>query len=288
MQKLLLQSIVLGLITCPWALSFANASPQAQSQQFNPPAYRDTAADLQSLLTSSIDAARSNQNVLLDQIVESMRIPNYQEWFEDSEYHSESWAEAYGKQVTSPYFGVSLKCKLHRLAEESGFVTARRINDGGNRPGGFEDGWLRNQKRPFNAYLAEWRSKGTAGNSRPHRIGYFIYAEGGFRWYSLIRQPAFLLPGGWMPLKAPQPVYPYPLDGHHPCGFVHLSFLISDNGSLKRVKVISKSDSTTDRALIQSAVTALRHWKLFLNPRATSASREIDDLRVRVAPTEAY
>lgn len=288
MQKSVPKSIVLGLLTCWSSLAFASAPPQAQSQPFNPSAYRDTASDLERLLTTSLDAVRSHQNDLLDQIVESLRIPNYQEWFAASEYHSESWAEAYGKQVASPHFGVSLKCELHRLAEEHGVIAARRINQGGNEPGGFEDGWLRGQKQPFSAYVAVWRDSQMAGVSRPQWIGFFIYVDGAFRWYSLMRKPAFDLPPGWMALDAPLPKYPYPMDGHHPCGFVHLSFVISDNGSVKRVKVISRSDSTSYRALIRSAVTAVRQWKLRLNPRAMSASPEIDDLRVRIAPTEAY
>jgi len=256
--------------------------------QFDPSQYQDTPAGLKQLLFDSIEAARAHENDKLNRIVDSMRIPEYAQWFADSEFHSETWAEAYGKQVASPWFGASLKCRLHEFAERDGTVATLRINDGPNAPHGFEDGWMQNLKKPVNIYHAEWKDRAAVEGTRSDLIGYFVYVDGAFRWYSIIRESAFNLPHGWMPRRAATPKYPYPLDGQHASGVVHLKFVVREDGFVDKVQPIPSFDSTKDQALIKSAVEAVRQWNLMRVPRTESADPNVNDFRIRVAPDEAH
>jgi hypothetical protein len=258
------------------------------SGETGPSQYEDTPAGLRQLLTDSIEVARNHENDKLSQIVDGMRIPDYAQWFADTEYHSESWAEAYGRQVASPQFGASLKSRLHEFSDRDGDVVTVRINDGPNTPHGLEDAWVSNLKRPVNIYRADWMDRVAEGRSRPDQIGYFVYVDGAFRWYSIIRQFVFNLPRGWLLRRGGMPKYPYPGDGRHASGYVHLKFVIRDDGFVDKVKPVPAVDSTKDRAIIESAVKAVRQWNLMRIPGSEPGSTNVDDFRISVAPEEAY
>jgi outer membrane biosynthesis protein TonB len=47
---------------------------------------------------------------------------------------------------------------------------------------------------------------------------------------------------------------------------VHLKFVIRDDGFVDKVKPVPAVDSTKDRAIIESAVKAVRQWNLMSIP----------------------
>jgi TonB family protein len=260
------------------------SSAPAPPAGFDASIYENTSTGLQRLLTDSIAAAKADEAITLDRILDSMRIPDPEKWFATTKYHSESWVEAYAMQAASAHFGVTLKCLFHELGDREGSVTIHKIGDGPVTPGGFDDGWMKNLKQPLDAYLAEWRDR-TAEGAKPDWIGYFVYVGGEFRWYSIIYQTQAMLPRGWMPRRMVMPKFPYPLDGNHASGIVHVKFRIGADGMVDDLKIITSYDSTKDPKLIRAAMDAVRTWNFAPIPKMTADPR-IDDLRIKVRPSD--
>jgi TonB family protein len=247
----------------------------------------DTKEGLRELLATAISVARQGKNAELDTIVRSLRIPDYMQWFEETEANSESLAEAYRKQVESSNFGVSLKCSLHEYANRTGDVVVRRVNDGPFKPHSFEDSWVNNVlKKPLNIYEATWQDRGIAEGEKGTPIGYFIYTAGSFRWYSITRFGYLDIPRGWKFAQLVEPIYPYPADGQHPGGFVHLKFVILRDGSVSGIKPNGSAVSTTDPKLIRSAIEAVRQWRLIPASTNIPFATQIDDFKVLVSVSE--
>jgi TonB family protein len=197
---------------------------------------------------------------------------------------SESWAEAYGKHISSPHFGTPLKSLFYELATRDGLVAIHKIGDGPVTPRGFDDGWQRNLKQPLDTYLAERRDQ-VGDGAKPDWIGYFVYVGGGFRWYCIIHQTQVMLPRGWMPMRMAMPNFPYPLDGRHTSGIVHVKFAIGADGAVDNLKLITSFDSTKDPKLIRAAMDAVRTWNFAPIPKMT-ADPKIDDLKIQVRPSD--
>jgi TonB family protein len=280
-QRILL--FVATMIFCAGSNGLAQIAAPSGSG-FDATKYEDTSAGLQRLLTDSIAAATEHDSATVDRVLDSMRIPDYNKWFAETKFNSESWAEAYGKHVSSPYFGALLKSLFRELAARDGSVTIHKIGDGPVTPGGFDDGWQRNLKQPLDTYLAEWRDRAGDG-AKPDWIGYFVNVDGGFRWYTIIHQTQAMLPRGWMPRRMAMPTFPYPLDGHHASGIVHVKFAIGADGAVDNLKLITSFDSTKDPKLIRAAMDAVRTWNFAPIPKMT-ADPKIDDLRIRVRPSD--
>jgi len=276
------------------ALAYGTMLCQTSTSVTNPPvlnalptaSYPDSTNGLVSLLQDAISAARIDDATKLNSILKEMEIPDYNRWFAETEWHSESWAEAYGKQVSSPIFGVTIKCSLHEYASRNGEIVVRRLNDSTLQQGGMEYGWIHNLRKPVNIYFASWRDEKIGEEAKPQFIGYFIFVEGAFRWYSIIRESEFNGPQGWIPQHSPTPKYPYPPDGRHPGGFVHLSLVIRKDGTVTDVKPNGAVESSSDRKLIKAAVEAVREWHFLPVSNQSPKETHVDDFRIMVRPRE--
>ena len=152
-------------------------SQEASSPSVSAPVYKNDAGGLRRLLEDAMQAARSGNNAKLVQIVEDMRIPDYDDgWFQKTfgEEKGDSWADPYAAHLEEN--DRQMRDLLTRISRQEGQFTTTK---------GRDSLWAKAAKSPLDVFSAEWKAKG-ASNSK--FVGLFFFVDGKFRWYSGFRR----------------------------------------------------------------------------------------------------
>lgn len=268
---------ILAIFVSMLAAPIERGSSQVPLPQSGNPAtsvaYPDTQEGLRLLLLDAVAAAKHDDEARVDQIVKSLVIPDYKQWFAETLSGSGSWAEAYETQLNSPTFGVYLKCRLHELARRNGTIVVDR------KP----DNELGSNRKPLDVYQAQWRDEGGSPKAEPQWNDHFVWAKGGFRWYSIWHRAVLSnIPLRMILPAAPQ--YPYPVDGRHPGGIVRVSFVVRSDGSVAHVKPNGSPESSTDPKLIRAATDAVKRVRFMPLTQVTPKEVPFVDIGVLVSP----
>lgn len=269
------------LIGPTFAVAFCQPQPASAIQAepaISVAQYPETSEGLSQLLTDAISKAKADDTTQVDQFIKEMEIPDYKHWFAETLNGSGSWSEAYGIETEVPNFGVSLKCGLHEMARRTGKIVVER------KP----DNQIGDNRKPLEVFEASWRDEGGSPTVEPQWRETFVYVDGGFRWYSIIRRAVVSIPPPLRPVWTPTPSYPYKPDGRHPGGIVRLSFVVRSNGTVDEVRPNGSLESTTDPKLIRAAVEAVRDYRFQPPSKDGSIEIRVKDVGFLVRPMEAY
>ena len=174
-------SIAIFLMTIP---DFAQEPLKAAATQTEASrTYLNTSEGLRLFLEDLLEATKSGNQPRTSALIRLTEIPNHETWFHKMypADKAESWIEPYGRDLEANE--QSLKDLLTNLANRSGFVTTRKLQDSGSSDRGLEWAMLHSAKEPFDIYFAGWVN---STGDKPESIGYFIFIDGMFRWDSLI------------------------------------------------------------------------------------------------------
>ena len=164
------------------------ATPQpAHPQEKSPSAYPDNDEGLRQFIQDLLVAIKSGDRGRLATLIKDTELPNYETWFTTTfgEESGKNWADSYGANLVGNE--KSLQELLLQMAQQEGEVFTRKLNGAPQTANGFERGLVDALRQPVNIYFAAWDKREGAPRLRTMRIGYFLFIEGKFRWYSNAR-----------------------------------------------------------------------------------------------------
>lgn len=156
------------------------------------------------------------------------------------------------------------------FAQADGEILTRKVNDKPEPGKGFEWGWLHSIKDPVDFYFASWKKTGPSEDTKAEAIRYFMFIDGGFRWYSNILlanqikfQNKVKVYTGASPklIKGPQPAYPPAAVARHITGTVRVAFFVGADGVVYDPHAISGNGFSDDPILRKAAEEAVLQWR---------------------------
>ena len=198
------------------------------------------------MLQRGLTLAKANDKKNLTALITSLEIPNAHEWF------IKTYGPGKGEDLAAEYRRDLAKHEAlfrERLSQLSptGLVRAEKVTDPSRF--GFET------LTPIaHLYHASWKMANAPPESKSGPIGYFIFLEGAFRWYSLVEFPQHMQRATFAKKVAPK--YPAEAKDRGLYGAVELQITIGKDGAVEVQKVLSGHP-----ILAKAAVEAVAKWK---------------------------
>jgi len=246
--------------------------------------YPESAEGLKNLLEDWLAAIKMEDPAKSAQFLECFAIPDHARWFENTfgpmegarlaakfealQARDLDWLKKRGEQVV----------KQGKLAVE----VAAAVKPGDTRSSLLQV-VLKAELQPTIFYYA--LSRAGANDNSPYFLGYFVYVDGGFRYFEQqVMQALSAAP----PLRIAiagnvqaarlinrvQPVYPEEASKGKISGTVKLHAIIAKDGKIQQIQVISGHP-----LLVQAAIDAVRQWQYqptLLNGQPVEVDTEID------------
>jgi len=234
------------------------------------PTYPNSSEGLKQLLEYIRIAAKENNERRVTAFLKAMEVPNCDTWLHKM-YEADK-ADSWMSLCDAKTLASREKFMRERfvdIAGEDGEILTRKVNDNLNPGRGLEWGWLQAIRQPLDIYFASWKT--TESWTEP--LGYFIFVDGDFRWYSLVQYP---VPAKL--LKKVEPVYPAGVTSQR-VATVRVKFVIGDDGSVHNARAIPGEGYSEDASLVKAAEEAVmqrRYQPSTFNGRAIATSATID------------
>ncbi len=243
-----------------------NSQAPAQSPAAAPAAYPDSLEGLQQLLRDILAAAQAGENQKVDAFVKNLILPDHKAWFVRvfGPEEGERLAFEYLKDLFE--FEGRTRLLFTAAARQKAFeVEVSRLTQTTEPTTQYLNTILAAMKEPQPLYRASLR-RSEARNGVP--VGYFVYADGGFRRIDLrvlgalssLPPPHRITVGGtvrrFMLIYNVQPRYPIDAQMAGIQGTVKLRAIITKEGTVRELKVVSGHP-----LLVDAAITAVREWR---------------------------
>jgi TonB family protein len=247
-------------------------------------AYPESAEGLENLLQNWLAAIKVGDRAKSAQFLECFAIPDHATWFENifgpmegarlaAKYEAlqaqdMDWLRKRGEQVV----------KQDKLA----VVVAIYAKPGDTRSL-LQQAVLNAEMQP--AALYHTSSRAGANDSSPYFLGYFVYVDGGFRYFeqqvmqALSSAPPLRIAiGGNVQaarlINRVQPSYPEEASKEKISGTVKLHVIIAKDGKIQQIQIVSGHP-----LLVQAAMDAVRQWQYqptLLNGQPVEVDTQID------------
>ena len=229
---------------------------------------------LRSLMSDALSAAKNGDQSKLEEIARGLRIPNYETWFKAT------FGEEAGSKLAGAYMAHvdqdenAFPKLIQGMARQEGQLIVEDP-EGAKVPGISYCGntLLRSVKNDASFYTATLEEIGNSPLHSFHRLGYFTFVDGAYRWLNCqslglipdVNPPVYgaasgpIRVGGNVEaarlIKQVQPVYPEMARAAKLSGTVRLHAIIATDGTVASLQVISGHP-----LLVQSAIDAVRQW----------------------------
>jgi len=242
---------------------YSQEPPTASTPESAIDKFENTSEGLFRLIGHALAVAQSHDTGGLSALIAQLEIPDHRAWF------TTVYGEEKGAELSDLYAkGLGTKEKefrelLIQLSSLQGQVKTQVVSE----PARFGFKTLTPLR---DLYFADWKLAGTSDTKRDP-IGYFIFLEGGFRWYNLVEFSKDVHPATIA--KTVSPVYPAEAAAKGVYGSVELEVIIGKNGSVDVMKVLSG-----DPLLTKAAIDAVRKWRyhpLLINGQPAAAQTTI-------------
>ena len=249
-----LTAIVAVFVVFP---SVARFQEQSVSTSTLTSAYPNTTEGLKQLLQEMQAAAREGNQEKVAALLKAMEVPNCDGWLHEmyAPDKADSWMSLCDPK-TLTYKEKFLLDRFVSLAGESGEISVRKVNDNPEPGKGLEWGWLHAIRHPLDIYFAGWKTPSQPTAARDQPLGYFVFVDGAFRWYSLVE---YLVPAKL--IKKVEPVYPTSASSQRIAGKVRVRLVIAADGSVQGAHAISGEGYSDDPSLIRAAEEAVMKWR---------------------------
>lgn len=229
-------------------------------------AYPNTVDGLNRLLQDVRDAAKRGDKEKVAAFLKNMEIPNCDAWLHEM-YPSDkadSWMDLC-KPESLTRAEMPMQQKFEDFGRSEGNFAIRKVNDHPEPDQGMESGWLQIVRKPLDIYFASWHAAQSAPGGRGEPVGYFIFVDNAFRWYSIIWFPKL----GTLHAKIvpPQliyrvdPIYPCEAKAQHITGTVRVYYVIGGDGKVYNAHALSHPGLSEDPSLRKAAEDAILQWK---------------------------
>lgn len=156
--------------------------------------YPDTAEGLQNLMTAMLAATKHGDKESVDALMKKTEFPDYAHYFVSTyspdAFAAEDWAIVYKRWLSENED--HLRELLEKLAkDEDGKILVRKASDDPTRGKGFEWGMVHYARNRVDVYCVTLIFS-PSPDGPTESIGYFVYADGEFRWDSIV---PFAAPG---------------------------------------------------------------------------------------------
>ena len=148
--------------------------------------YQNSMDGLRWQLQDILNAARGNDRVRLEALIQQTEISDYVTWFTRAfgQETGQTWATAYGTHLSESE--QDLADVMASLAGEDGEFFVRSVNYEPAPAREIEATIIGALQKPIDIFFASWKERGAAGDSKSAAIGYFVFINGRFRWDSAI------------------------------------------------------------------------------------------------------
>ena len=253
--------LAVSLATPPPILSRDKAATDTQAVPA--PAYPNTTHGLQQLLHDVREAAKSGDMERVAASVKDMEVPNCDAWLHRmyASDKADSWMGLCEQKMLSPN-EKSMQEKFEQLAGAEGAFVVRKAND---NPKPMESGWLKAIREPLDIYFASWHAAGNPKDAKEQPIGYFVFVDNAFRWYSIIAFPKVVISHARIVpaqlIDRVDPVYPPEAKAQHITGTVRVYYVIGGDGKVYNAHALSHPGLSEDPSLRKAAEDAVLQWR---------------------------
>ncbi len=151
-----------------------------------PSAYPNSAQGLRTFLNDLLTATKNGDSKTVDVLIKQTEFPDYGQWFlhtySPDPLTADGWAASYAYNVGRNE-GLFRELLATLAKDDGSTIFVRKVNDGPEPNNGLERGMVRYARTPVDVYSATLSSP--SGNEPIERRGYFVYADGMFRWENL-------------------------------------------------------------------------------------------------------
>jgi TonB family protein len=237
--------------------SVARSQEQSVTTSAVAATYPNTSEGLKQLLQHMQAAAREGNEQKVAAFLKIMEVPNCDAWLHElyAPDKADSWMSLCDGKVLA-YKEKFLLERFVSLAAENGEISTRKVNDNPEPGKGLEWGWLHAIRHPLDIYFAGWKTLSQPREARDQPLGYFVFVDGAFRWYSLVE---YLVPAKL--IKKVEPVHPTEAADQPIAGTVRVQFAIGADGAVHRAHAISGKGYSDHPSLMKAAEEAVMQWR---------------------------